>query len=247
MISLHYILKIFNFIWNKAIPFINWWKPFCFCLYHRRHKTYNQNRIAPVYFYFTRQPIYIFQIATFLYIFGIATCTLIPAAPLVTSPVLAKISDDTVDPNPSYSFAYDVQDALTGDSKGQIETRANGIVQGNKKFISRHLLTFFYVIIGQYNLAEPDGTRRIVDYVADPINGFNAIVRKTPQAVAAPIVAASGAQVVAAPAPIIARSAPIVASPAAALFARAAPLVATPAFTSPLVAAPGVNYGIYRT
>nr|CAH7768539.1 unnamed protein product [Callosobruchus chinensis] len=31
-----------------------------------------------------------------------------------------------------------------------------------------------------YSLNEPDGTRRIVDYVADPINGFNAIVRKAP-------------------------------------------------------------------
>lgn len=57
----------------------------------------------------------------------------VPAAPLVASPILAKISDDTVDPNPSYSFAYDVQDALTGDSKGHIESKVNGIVQG--KFI----------------------------------------------------------------------------------------------------------------
>ncbi|XP_018566687.1 cuticle protein-like [Anoplophora glabripennis] len=91
---------------------------------------------------------------------------------LVASPVLARISDDTFDPNPAYSFAYDVQDALTGDSKGQVESRANGIVQG------------------QYNVAEPDGTRRIVDYVADPVNGFNAVVRKAPLAyAAAPVVA----------------------------------------------------------
>lgn len=27
---------------------------------------------------------------------------------------------------------------------------------------------------------DPDGTRRTVDYSADPINGFNAVVRKTP-------------------------------------------------------------------
>ncbi|KAJ8943445.1 hypothetical protein NQ314_009727 [Rhamnusium bicolor] len=78
------------------------------------------------------------------------------------------VSDATYDPNPAYSFAYNVQDALTGDSKGQIESRANGVVQG------------------QYNLAQSDGTRRIVDYVADPINGFNAVVRNAPLGVAAP-------------------------------------------------------------
>ncbi|KAG5883876.1 hypothetical protein JTB14_007765 [Gonioctena quinquepunctata] len=96
---------------------------------------------------------------------------------------LGRLSDDTFDPNPSYSFAYDVQDALTGDSKGQIETRANGIVQG------------------QYNVAEPDGTRRIVDYTADPVNGFNAVVRKAPLGVAAAPVVASAPVV--APAPFV--------------------------------------------
>ncbi|KAJ8914600.1 hypothetical protein NQ315_017305 [Exocentrus adspersus] len=89
---------------------------------------------------------------------------------------LARLADATFDPNPSYSFAYDVQDALTGNSKGQVESRANGVVQG------------------QYNVADPDGTRRIVDYVADPVNGFNAVVRKAPQVVAtAPVVEARAA------------------------------------------------------
>lgn len=40
---------------------------------------------------------------------------------------------------------------------------------------------------------EPDGTRRTVDYTADPVNGFNAVVRKEPLVtkalVAAPAVA----------------------------------------------------------
>lgn len=76
------------------------------------------------------------KVTVFICLFGFATCGLIPSAPLVASPVLARISDDTVDPNPSYSFAYDVQDALTGDSKGQIESRANGIVQGIRVFFS---------------------------------------------------------------------------------------------------------------
>lgn len=41
------------------------------------------------------------------------------------------------------------------------------------------------VVQGSYSLTEPDGTRRTVDYVADPVNGFNAVVRKEPLAVAA--------------------------------------------------------------
>lgn len=32
---------------------------------------------------------------------------------------------------------------------------------------------------GQYSLVEPDGSVRTVDYTADPINGFNAVVSKT--------------------------------------------------------------------
>lgn len=139
-----------------------------------------------------------------------------PAA-LVQTPVLARISDDTIDPNPSYSFAYDVQDSITGDSKGHIESRANGIVQG------------------QYNVAEPDGTRRIVDYTADPINGFNALVRKEPLVVAAqPVVAARAAKIVSTPvaAPIVARTAPLVAQ-ATPVVARTAPLITQ---SAPLVA-----------
>ncbi|XP_060524834.1 larval cuticle protein A3A-like [Cylas formicarius] len=157
--------------------------------------------------------------------------------------VLAKISDDTFDPNPQYSFAYDVQDALTGDSKSQIESRNGNIVQG------------------QYSVADPDGTRRIVDYTADPVNGFNAVVRKAPLAVAAPVVAKAvaapvaapvvAARAVAAPAPLaVAAPAPLAlpapapvayAAPAPVLSARAvaAPLVAQPfARAAPLVAAP---------
>lgn len=135
----------------------------------------------------------------------------IVGAPVVAAPVVAaKISDATFDPNPQYSFAYDVQDALTGDSKSQVESRNGGIVQG------------------QYTVADPDGTRRIVDYFADPINGFNAVVRKTPLAVAAPVVAAKA---VAAPLAV----APRLAVPAA------APVAVAPAFArlaSPYLAAP---------
>lgn len=136
-------------------------------------------------------------------------------APVAPVAVAAKLADSEFDPNPQYSFAYDVQDTLTGDSKSQIESRSGNVVQG------------------QYTVVDPDGTRRIVDYTADPINGFNAVVQKQPLVkavapVAAPVVAAPvAAPVVAAPAPV-----------AAARFAApvAAPLVAAPAVAR--VAAP---------
>lgn len=33
---------------------------------------------------------------------------------------------------------------------------------------------------GQYSLTDPDGTRRTVDYSADPHTGFNAVVSRQP-------------------------------------------------------------------
>ncbi|CAH2095322.1 unnamed protein product [Euphydryas editha] len=54
------------------------------------------------------------------------------------------------------------KNALTCDSKSQHETRSGDVVQGS------------------YSLVDPDGTRRIVEYTADPHNGFNAVVHKEP-------------------------------------------------------------------
>ena len=53
------------------------------------------------------------------------------------APVYAKAihHDDEYDPNPQYSFAYDVQDGLTGDSKSQHETRS-----GIEMKFSHHLV-----------------------------------------------------------------------------------------------------------
>lgn len=34
------------------------------------------------------------------------------------------------------------------------------------------------VVQGAYSLIEADGTRRIVEYTADPVHGFNAVVRR---------------------------------------------------------------------
>ncbi|XP_069696249.1 cuticle protein 19.8-like [Periplaneta americana] len=90
---------------------------------------------------------------------------------LGASPVVRPVPfnyDAEYDPDPHYSYSYDVHDPITGDSKGQVETRDGDVVQGS------------------YSLLEPDGNVRTVDYYADAVNGFNAVVRKTP-AVPAPV------------------------------------------------------------
>uniref|UniRef100_A0A6V7L206 Uncharacterized protein n=1 Tax=Bracon brevicornis TaxID=1563983 RepID=A0A6V7L206_9HYME len=97
----------------------------------------------------------------------VLTLVAIAQSALLTSPQLATIVkseklEDFGEAPAQYSFAYDVQDTLTGDSKAQYETRNGDIVQGS------------------YSLIEADGTRRIVDYTADPVNGFNAVVSREP-------------------------------------------------------------------
>ncbi|XP_043283501.1 larval cuticle protein A2B-like [Venturia canescens] len=120
--------------------------------------------------------------AKFVVIFGLvvaARSAVIPAA-VPAAPVLARLED--FDPVPRYSFAYDVQDAITGDSKAQYETRNGDLVQGS------------------YSLIEADGTRRIVDYTADSVNGFNAVVNREPAVALAPAVpVAPAAKIAAAP------------------------------------------------
>nr|XP_023022767.1 adult-specific cuticular protein ACP-20-like [Leptinotarsa decemlineata]AYA49919.1 cuticular protein 101 [Leptinotarsa decemlineata] len=59
-----------------------------------------------------------------------------------------------------YEFKYGVEDPHTGDKKQQSETRVGDSVKG------------------EYSLAEPDGTVRVVKYTADPHNGFNAVVSR---------------------------------------------------------------------
>ncbi|XP_017470119.1 PREDICTED: cuticle protein 19 isoform X2 [Rhagoletis zephyria] len=63
--------------------------------------------------------------------------------------------------HPKYAFNYGVADHTTGDVKSQHETRDGDVVKG------------------QYSLVEPDGSIRTVDYTADAINGFNAVVTKS--------------------------------------------------------------------
>lgn len=74
--------------------------------------------------------------------------------------IVAKAHVEDYDSNPQYSYSYDIHDSLTGDAKSQHESRDGDNVKG------------------QYSLVEADGTRRIVDYTADPVHGFNAVVTK---------------------------------------------------------------------
>ena len=84
---------------------------------------------------------------------------------------------------------------MTGDSKTATESR-----DGDR-------------VSGQYSLVEPDGSVRTVTYTADDVNGFNAVVDRTPPR--APVVVAAPAPrpvvvAQAAPRPVIARPAQVV-------------------------------------
>ncbi|XP_058811945.1 larval cuticle protein A2B-like [Topomyia yanbarensis] len=83
------------------------------------------------------------------------------------------------DANPQYAFSYGVSDGLTGDQKSQQESRSGDVVQGS------------------YSVVDPDGFKRTVDYSADPLNGFNAAVRREP--IGVPVVAAVAPVVYSAP------------------------------------------------
>ena len=62
----------------------------------------------------------------------------------------------------NYDFKYEVHDAKNGDIKRQSETASNGAVKG------------------QYSLIDSDGFRRVVEYTADDVHGFQATVKREP-------------------------------------------------------------------
>jgi len=93
----------------------------------------------------------------------VAPAPVLAARSVVAAPVLARTAE--VDAFPQYQFAYNVNDAFTGDNKAQEEVRDGDVVKGF------------------YSLVEPDGSVRRVNYYADPINGFNAVVQKSHPAV----------------------------------------------------------------
>lgn len=100
--------------------------------------------------------------------------------PLAAAPAVpvAHALDTQYDPYPQYTYAYKVQDALTGDNKSQQETRDGDVVTGH------------------YSVQDPDGTFRTVFYTADPINGFNAVVQRAPIVAKAAVVPAVAPAVV---------------------------------------------------
>ncbi|CAG4965898.1 unnamed protein product [Parnassius apollo] len=115
-----------------------------------------------------------------------------PVTKLAYASPVAKVAVEEYDAHPQYSFSYDVQDGLTGDSKSQHESRDGDVVQGS------------------YSVVEPDGTKRTVDYTADPHNGFNAVVHKEPAAVKVAAVAKVAAPVAYHAAPVAYHAAPVV-------------------------------------
>ncbi|XP_016953763.3 larval cuticle protein A2B [Drosophila biarmipes] len=140
---------------------------------------------------------------------AVATYAHAPVA--VAQKVVVKAAEE-YDPHPQYRFSYGVDDKLTGDNKGQVEERDGDVVRG------------------EYSLIDADGYKRTVQYTADPINGFNAVVNREPlvKAVAvAPVVKTVAAPVAhfAAPAAYTSYAAPAVVKTVAPVAHYAAPAV----------------------
>ncbi|KAM3959970.1 uncharacterized protein ACR2FA_005992 [Aphomia sociella] len=68
---------------------------------------------------------------------------------------------DYHNPNPQYTYSYDVYDKKTGDNKAAQEIR-----DGDK-------------VRGFYSFIDADGKQRTVEYTADEKRGFQAVVRRT--------------------------------------------------------------------
>ncbi|XP_070063499.1 larval cuticle protein A2B isoform X2 [Drosophila virilis] len=83
-------------------------------------------------------------------------------APVAVAQKVVVKSNEEYDPHPQYRFSYGVDDKLTGDSKGQVEERDGDVVRG------------------EYSLVDADGYKRTVQYTADPVHGFNAVVNREP-------------------------------------------------------------------
>ncbi|XP_050072031.1 larval cuticle protein A2B-like [Anopheles maculipalpis] len=136
-------------------------------LYHHSPAAY---RLLPAFPFCLQVAVFVASLSAALAVYG-THAAVIPVAPAVAV-------STNYDPLPQYTYAYNVQDALTGDSKSQQETRDGDIVRGS------------------YSLVEPDGTLRTVHYTADPVNGFNAVVQR------GPLVPVAAGPAVLAPAPV---------------------------------------------
>ncbi|XP_026761327.3 uncharacterized protein LOC113520252 [Galleria mellonella] len=76
--------------------------------------------------------------------------------------ILGIIVTDPPPTDTEYKYSYNIEDPTTGDTKSQYEVRHGGTVSG------------------AYSVIDPDGTKRTVEYTADPKEGFKAVVRKEP-------------------------------------------------------------------
>lgn len=76
----------------------------------------------------------------------VAARAVLPAAPVLAKTVAVQ---DEFDVHPQYKFAYNVNDALTGDNKAQEEIRDGDVVKG------------------YYTFLEADGTTRLVNYYGE--------------------------------------------------------------------------------
>jgi hypothetical protein len=150
-----------------------------------------------------------------LAVLGLASAGLVPTAYVADHYDHHDHHGDTYS-HPKYSFNYGVQDGLTGDVKSQSEVRDGGVVKG------------------QYSLVEPDGSVRTVDYTADDVHGFNAVVSKSAPTVhhaapvhhvAAPVAVAYSAPAVHHAAPVVHHASPVVHHADHVTYAHAAPVV----------------------
>lgn len=67
----------------------------------------------------------------FVGLIGVCSCSVLLPAPSgrILTPAVAAVNTE-YDPAPQYAYAYNIQDALTGDQKSQQETRDGDVVKG---------------------------------------------------------------------------------------------------------------------
>ncbi|XP_055850440.1 larval cuticle protein A3A-like [Episyrphus balteatus] len=101
-----------------------------------------------------------FKIVVFLACVMVAHGGLLGAG--ILQPTILTKTLEPADAHPKYQFSYQVNDPHTGDLKSQEEARDGDVVKGS------------------YALLDADGLIRVVQYTSDGINGFNAVVTRTP-------------------------------------------------------------------
>lgn len=104
------------------------------------------------------------KVIIFSCILSVAFAGFLPyyAQPSIIQPAILKSVQIAAAPEAraNYDFNYDVNAAETGDAHSQRESAKDGVISGS------------------YQLDDSDGFRRIVDYTADDVNGFQANVRR---------------------------------------------------------------------